>query len=202
MYSMVKNLIIRPYDLSDEENWLKCRLVSFYDSAYYDDVYTKKPIFNNSSLELVAEINGKIIGILDLEKDNKNGGICYYKSGIGAMIWSIAILPEYRRFGIASKLVLKAIDWAKTKDVNFIEAWTRDDTWVLNWYESTGFMKIYSYWHIYFKGDNVKSLFKSNDKDISPQSVFAHSDKDPRTLDNNKIDRFYKCFGYKLDITN
>jgi len=199
---MVKNLIIRPYDLSDEENWLKCRLVSFYDSAYYDDVYTKKPIFNNSSLELVAEINGKIIGILDLEKDNKNGGICYYKSGIGAMIWSIAILPEYRRFGIASKLVLKAIDWAKTKDVNFIEAWTRDDTWVLNWYESTGFMKIYSYWHIYFKGDNVKSLFKSNDKDISPQSVFAHSDKDPRTLDNNKIDRFYKCFGYKLDITN
>ena len=45
-------------------------------------------------------------------------------------------------------------------------------------------------------------LEDNRNKDISPQSVFAHSDKDPRILDSNKIDRFYKCFGYKLDITN
>ena len=109
---MVEDLIIRPYNTSDEESWLKCRLVSFHDSAYYDDVYTKKPIFNNSSLELVAELNNEIVGILDLEKDNKDGSICYCKSGIGTMVWTIAVLPEYRRFGIARKLVLKAIDWA------------------------------------------------------------------------------------------
>ena len=199
---MVKDLIIRPYNSSDQENWLKCRLVSFHDSAYYDDVYTTKPVFDNLSLELVAEINGKIIGILDLEKDNKNGSICYCKSGSGAMVWTIAVLPEYRRFGIASQLVLKALDWAKSKDINFIEAWTRDDKWVIDWYESIGFVRFHSYWHIYFKGDNAKSLFESNDKDIAPQSVFAHSDKDPRTLDQNKIDRFYKCSGYKLEITN
>ena len=198
---MLKDLIIRPYNLSDQESWLKCRLVSFHDSAYYDDVYTKKPIFNNSSLELVAEINGKIIGILDLEKDNKDGSICYCKSGLGAMVWTIAVLPDYRRFGIANQLILKVVDWAKSKDIDFIEAWTRDDKWVLDWYESTGFIKFHSYWHIYFKGDNAKLLFKSNDKDIAPQSVFAHSDKDPRTLDQNKIDRFHKCFGYKLEIT-
>ena len=198
---MVKDLIIRPYNSLDQESWLKCRLVSFHDSAYYDDVYTKKPLFDNSSLELVAEINGKIIGILDLEKDNKDGSICYCKSGLGAMVWTIAVLPEYRRFRIASQLILKAVDWAKSKDIDFIEAWTRDDKWVLDWYESIGFARFYSYWHIYFKGDNAKSLFESNDKDISPQSVFAHSNKDPKTLDQNKIDRFYKCSGYKLDIT-
>ena len=198
---MLKDLIIRSYNSSDEEGWLKCRLVSFHDSAYYDDVYTKKPIFDNPSLELVAEIDGKIIGVLDLEKDNKDGSICYCKSGSGAMVWTIAVLPDYRRFGIASQLILKVIDWAKSKDIDFIEAWTRDDKWVLNWYESVGFSRFHSYWHIYFKGDNAKSLFRSNDKDISPQSVFAHSNKDPKTLDQNKIDRFYKCSGYKLDIT-
>ena len=198
---MLKDLIIRPYNSLDEENWLKCRLVSFHNSAYYDDVYTKKPIFDNSSLELVAEINGKIIGILDLEKDNKDGSICYCKSGLGAMVWTIAVLPEYRRFGIASQLILKAVDWVKSKDIDFIEAWTRDDKWVLDWYESIGFARFHSYWHIYFKGDNAKSLFESNDKDISLQSVFAHSNKDPKTLEQNKIDRFYKCSGYKLDIT-
>jgi len=198
---MLKDLIIRPYNLSDEENWLKCRLVSFHDSAYYDDVYTKKPIFDNPSLELVAEIDGKIIGVLDLEKDNKDGSICYCKSGLGAMVWTIAVLPDYRRFGIASQLILKVVDWAKSKDIDFIEAWTRDDKWVLDWYESVGFYRFHSYWHIYFKGDNAKSLFESNDQDISPQSVFAHSNKDPKTLDQNKIDRFYKCSGYKIEIT-
>ncbi len=199
---MLKDLIIRPYNASDQESWLKCRLVSFHDSAYYDDVYTKKPIFDNLSLELVAEKDGKIIGILDLEKDNKDGSICYCKSGTGAMIWTIAILPEYRRFGIASQLILQVVNWAKSKDIDFIEAWTRDDKWVLNWYESIGFSRFHSYWHIYFKGDNAKSLFESKDKDISMQSVFAHSNKDPKTLDQKKIDRFYKCSGYKLDITN
>ena len=198
---MIKDLIIRPYNSSDEENWLKCRLVSFHDSTYYDDVYTAKPIFDNLSLELVAEINGKVVGILDLEKDNNNGSICYSKTGVGAMVWTIAVLPEYRRLGIASKLIVKAMDWAKTKDIDFIEAWTRDDKWVINWYKSIGFKRIHSYWHIYFKGDNVKSLFSSNDKDIIPESIFAHSNKDPKTMDQNKIDRFYKCSGYKLDVT-
>jgi len=194
------DLIIRPYDTSDEESWLKCRLVSFHNSAYYDDVYIKKPTFDNPSLELVAAVDGKIIGILDLEKDNKDGSICYCKSGLGAMVWTIAVLPDYRRFGIASQLILKAVDWAKTKDIEFIEAWTRDDKWVLDWYESVGFSRFHSYWHIYFKGDNVKSLFESNDKDISPQSVLAYSNKDPKTLDKNKIDRFYKCSGHKLEV--
>ena len=198
---MLKDLIIRPYNSSDEENWLKCRLVSFHDSAYYDDVYTKKPTFDNPSLELVAEINGQIIGILDLEKDNKDGSICYCNSGSGAMVWTISVLPDYRRFRIASQLILKAVDWARSKDIDFIEAWTRDDKWVLDWYESVGFSRFHSYWHIYFKGDNAKALFESNDKDISPQSVFAHSNKDPKTLDQNKIDRFYKCSGYKIEIT-
>ena len=198
---MIEDLIIRPYNSSDEKQWLRCRLISFHDSAYYDDVYISKPIFKNSSLELVAEVNGKIVGILDLEKDNKDGSICYCKSGIGAMIWTIAVLPDYRRFGIARKLVVKAMDWGKNKDVDFIEAWTRDDDWVLDWYESLDFDRFHSYWHIYFKGDNAKSLFKSKDKEMPPQSVFAHSDKDPRTLDQNKIDRFYKCSGYKLEFT-
>ena len=198
---MLKDLIIRPYNSSDEENWLKCRLVSFHDSAYYDDVYTKKPTFDNPSLELVAEINGQIIGILDLEKDDKDGSICYCKSGLGAMVWTIAVLPDYRRFGIASQLILKVVDWAKSKDIDFIEAWTRDDKWVIDWYKSVGFSRFHSYWHIYFKGDNAKALFESNDKDISPQSVFAHSNKDPKILDQNKIDRFYKCSGYKIEIT-
>ena len=51
---MVKDLIIRPYNSSDQESWLKCRLVSFHDSAYYDDVYTKKPLFESEKLHTIS----------------------------------------------------------------------------------------------------------------------------------------------------
>jgi len=35
---MNNNLVIRPYTPEDQKKWLRCRLLSFYDSAYYDDV--------------------------------------------------------------------------------------------------------------------------------------------------------------------
>ena len=69
---MVEDLIIRPYNLSDQENWLKCRLISFHDSAYYDDVYTAKPTFKNLSLELVAEISDPICSPL-AKRSNMSG---------------------------------------------------------------------------------------------------------------------------------
>ena len=199
---MIEDLIVRKYNHSDENKWLKCRLLSFLDSAYYDDVYNSKPIFDNSTLELVAENNNNIVGIIDIEKENRIGKICSLKSGIGAMIWTIGVLPEYRRHGIAKKLIQITLKWAKENEIDYLEAWTRDDSWVQAWYESLGFTIFDSYWHIYFKGDQAKSIFKSKDKKITPQHVFAHSNKDPKTLDLNKIDRFYKCYGYKIELTN
>ena len=38
---MIENLIIRKYKPSDEKRWLDCRLIAFYDTAYYDDVYIR-----------------------------------------------------------------------------------------------------------------------------------------------------------------
>ena len=55
-----------------ESSWAKTKYKPHNIPATPDDVYTKKPIFNNSSLELVAELNNEIVGILDLEKDNNN----------------------------------------------------------------------------------------------------------------------------------
>ena len=45
-------------------------------------------------------------------------------------------------------------------------------------------------------------MIKPWDKNIIPESIFAHSNKDPKTMDQNKIDRFYKCSGYNLELAD
>jgi ribosomal protein S18 acetylase RimI-like enzyme len=61
--------------------------------------------------------------------------------GLGGMIWHIAVHPDYRRKGIASRLLNEAEKVIKEKGNSRIEAWTRDDEWVQKWYVSNGFFK-------------------------------------------------------------
>ncbi len=51
----------------DEKEWLRCRLLSFYDSSYYDDVIHKKPVYDNELIDLVAEEDGHIVGFIEIE---------------------------------------------------------------------------------------------------------------------------------------
>lgn len=69
-------MIIRKYEDKDELGWVRCRVLSFLDSAYFDNVLQKKEHYNNPSLELVAEINDKIVGLLDIEYQKDKGTVC------------------------------------------------------------------------------------------------------------------------------
>ena len=193
---MNDGLIFRNYEPADESQWLRCRALSFLDSAYYDDVKTTKPVYENQSLELVACHEQQIAGIIDVEKETQPGQLCASQSSTGAMIWTVGVTPEYRRQKIANTLVEKTISWAKNDGVAYLEAWTRDDPWVLAWYESLGFKRFHSYWHVYFKGE----LFSSPHQEVSPQVVFAHVSQDPKTFDPNQIQRAYQCVGYQLKL--
>ena len=112
---MIENLIIRKYNISDEESWLKCRLISFHDSAYYDDVYTKKPVFNNSSLELVAELNGKIVGIAHYRTMPRP-----IKGQYIGFLDDLFVEPEFRGQKIAQKLISHLKSLSKANNWNGI----------------------------------------------------------------------------------
>ena len=47
--------------------WLICRLLSFFDTAFFDAVEREKERYDKPAIELVAEKEGEIIGLLDLE---------------------------------------------------------------------------------------------------------------------------------------
>jgi len=55
-------VVIRPYDERDERGWLVCRLVEFFDTAFFDSVEREKERYDKPAIELVAEDDGAVVG--------------------------------------------------------------------------------------------------------------------------------------------
>src|SRR5690625_7556155 len=89
-------MIIRHYRKGDEVGWVRCRVLSFLDTAYFDNVLKEKEKYANPAIELVAEEEGQIIGILDVEYEEKERSVCSRGTGLGGMIWHIAVHPDVR----------------------------------------------------------------------------------------------------------
>ncbi len=143
---------IRQYRPSDETGWVRCRVLAFLDTAYYDNVLREKEKYVHSSIELVAEENGQIVGFLDIEYEIEEGTVCSRGEGLGGMIWHIAVHPDFRSLGIGKQLLQESEKLAKERGLNRLEAWTRDDIWVNKWYEKNGFVKVDAYLHVFMSG--------------------------------------------------
>src|SRR4026207_1351107 len=64
------SIVIRPYVERDEQGWLRCRVLSFLDTAFFDSVEREKERYERPAIELVAEDGREIIGLLDVECDS------------------------------------------------------------------------------------------------------------------------------------
>ena len=65
--------VVRPYTDADERAWLECRVLAFLDSAYFDAVEREKEHYVRPSVELVAEVDGAIVGLIDVECEEEPG---------------------------------------------------------------------------------------------------------------------------------
>jgi len=130
-------MIIREYRKSDEREWLRCRVVSFLDCSYWNDVKTVKEEYTHPSISLIAEENGMIIGLIDIELDSDD--LTCTDKGRGAIIWHMAVLQEYRKTGIAKKLWNSALKELHSNGVQYCEVWTQDDVAANSFYNSIGF---------------------------------------------------------------
>jgi GNAT superfamily N-acetyltransferase len=190
--------VIRPYADADERGWLECRVLAFLDSAYYDAVEREKERYERPSIELVAEVDGSIVGLIDVECEEEPGTVCEDRPGLGGMIWHLAVLRDFRRQGIASRLLTAAKEAARGRGIDRFEAWTRDDDWVQRWYESHGFVQIKSYLHVYVHGKSeTDGVIGSDFPGLKPILVFAHYTGDRRDDVRRRFARVHDCVCYE-----
>lgn len=192
--SNMKEFTIRQYKSSDELGWLQCRVLAFLETAYFDDVRTEKETYQSDSIELIAECCGTIVGLIDVEVEDTEED----RSG---MIWHVAVHPEYRRQGIAKAMLESASEYSRKKNLARLEAWTRDDKFVNDWYRSQGFREIQSYYHVYANQSEIRdhSLFEWPSRDTYTMSAFFHYlGEDQEFL--SKFKRVHQCRRYDLHL--
>ena len=195
---------IRSYKLSDNHSWLRCRLLAFFNTAYFDDVLRKKPTYSNPSIELVAVAENQVVGLIDIECETTPGSVCSSTADatptLAGMIWHIAVHPDYRRQGIGEALLHEAKQAAVTQNLTRLEAWTRDDAFVNTWYQRQGFIQKDAYHHVYLSNEEIQGVLNTNMQGLRPAHVFAHySGKDVSLL--KQFDRVHECMRYDLSLT-
>lgn len=158
---------VRSYEPGDEVGWVRCRVLAFLDSAFYDSVAREKERYENPAIELVAAEEGEIVGLLDAELESEH---LADRPGAGAMIWNLAVHPDRRRRGIATGLLAETERRARERGLERLEAWTRDDAHVQRWYETHGFEQVDGYLHVYLERDDLRHL----DGELRLVSAFAH----------------------------
>jgi ribosomal protein S18 acetylase RimI-like enzyme len=131
--------VIRDYTDDDEPSWLRCRVLSFLATAYFDDVIARKPAVGASGFELVAVNNSQtVVGLMDIVMEGAVGAID-----------TLAVHPDYQHRGIARALLAQAITRGQARCLTMLSAWTRDDGAALNWYRTMGFIETDRYLHVF-----------------------------------------------------
>lgn len=153
-------MVIRTYRDSDERGWLRCRVVSFLDCSYFNDVKREKEVYSHPSIDLVAADNGIIAGLLSAELDSDELSV---NRGRGAIIWHMAVMPEYRSRGIATKLWKTARRMMLAQGVQYCELWTQEDMAANSFYRSIGFAleEAHTWIRCYVRGAKCLSLLNS-----------------------------------------
>ena len=121
------DIVIRKAQLSD------CEDICLIENTCFSDPWSKQSfkyqLSSNSGDILVAVVDGKIAGFINLS--------CV----IGELtINNIAVLKEYRKQGIADRLLANALDKYSGSDVAFLEV-RESNIPAISLYESLGFKR-------------------------------------------------------------
>ncbi|GAA1245163.1 GNAT family N-acetyltransferase [Kitasatospora nipponensis] len=186
--------VIREYAPADESAWLRCRVLSFLRTAYFDAVVSVKPQVPVPGFQLVAaEEFGAVIGIMDVTVE-----------GELATVDTVAVHPDHQRQGIGRALLTAARTRLDALGVPTLDAWTRDDPDTLRWYRAMGFAESEHYLHVYA---NYYTDAAEPDRAIAerrpglrPMIAFLHANLRDEPLLREQFARVHVCRRFALEL--
>lgn len=177
---------IRPYHRSDAASWLRCRLLSFFPTDYYDDVAVERPCYVHPAIQRVAVVDEAVVGLIDVAV-----------AGADATIEVLAVHPEHARRGIGTALLHSVLaDLRDAGAVETLDAWTREDVPANRWYLRSGFTEVFSYLHVYKGYEDDATGFQSPAGLDPPLTAFVHAPRDREAELRGRFRRVYVCRRY------
>lgn len=183
---------VREYASADESSWLRCRVLAFMDTAYFDDVLRGKPQLSAPGFALVAiEEDGAVTGILDVSVE-----------GDLATIDTVAVHPDHQGQGIGRALLAEARGRVRALGVSTLDAWTRDDRPTLRWYRARGFAESEHYLHVYANyyteaGEPDRAIGERR-PGLRPIEVFLHAHLRDEQSMREQFGRVHVCRRFSM----
>ena len=178
--------MIRGYTDLDAQGWLRCRVLAFLDTQYYDDVKAEPTRFDGEAIRLIATADdGLVVGVLDIEID-----------GAAATIDTIAVHPDHRRTHWGSRLLAAAEPMLASRGVATLDAWTREDGPANSWYRANGFTERFRYLHVHKEWDDEPNGFASPSGLSETIRAFAHAPIEREEELRALFPRVYACRQY------
>lgn len=203
---------IRDYRDEDEASWLRCRVLSFLGSAYYDDVVTRRTAFAGEAIRLVAVRRRgspeEVVGVMDVElwddeagdKDlgDDNPGD---KDPAGALVRratidTVAVHPDHERRGIAGSLLAEALRRLAGSGAVSLDAWTREDEAANGWYRQHDFTEQTAYLHVYKGPADPDEGFTTPTGLSAPVTAFCHARLGDEVELRRRFTRVHVCRQY------
>jgi len=121
------NFEIREYRPTDEEEWMRVHAIILSISHAWNYTIQERPQYEDyRSTKLVAVADGRIVGLMDTQYENRAGEICFLKDSIGGYVLEFGRLPEYGGHGIGLAMIDATIADATRKGVRRLEFWTQE----------------------------------------------------------------------------
>ncbi|WP_306367750.1 GNAT family N-acetyltransferase [Nocardiopsis sp. CC223A] len=181
------NYTIRCYVPADESSWLRCRVLSFLGTSYYDDVLQAKPPIAAPGVELVAvDDEGTVVGLMDTVIENES-----------ATIDTIAVHPDHQHQGLGRYLLEHTCSLARQRGARTLDAWTRDDADTLRWYRAVGFTESDHYLHVYASQyaspEEPEHAIAATRSGLRPVAAFFHASLDREQQLRREFTRVHVC---------
>ncbi len=185
---------IREYTAADQPAWLRCRVLSFLDTAYFDDVRQTKPRIDAPGFELVAVDEGAgVVGIMDVGVEDTL-----------ATIDTVAVHPGHQREGLGRALLAEARSRARLLNAVTLDAWTRDDPDTLRWYRAMGFTESDHYLHVhanyYTDPGEPDRAIGSRRPGLRPVMAFLHADLAEEQRLRREFGRVHVCRRFAMPL--